>query len=222
MSKKTETNEKSVFPYQTVKTYGQDEITEKKSRFIAQVMPVETEGEALQFIEEKKKEHWDARHNCYAFIIGKKGELLRFSDDGEPQGTAGKPILEVLQKMELTNVAVVVTRYFGGVLLGTGGLVRAYTQSTQAGLKAASVCVMTPMNKIRAAFDYSLFGKIKYILAQQNVEILKEDYGSDVTVTFAVACDEKDRLLKKLTDATNGRTIFEETEGEVLWRQREK
>ena len=125
--------------YKAVFTGGQGEIVEKKSRFIANVRPVETEEEALAFIEEMRKKYYDARHNCFAFCVGVERETLRCSDDGEPSGTAGKPMLEVLTGGEIHNVAVVVTRYFGGTLLGTGGLVRAYTQATQEGLKNSQV-----------------------------------------------------------------------------------
>lgn len=222
MKKNKEEQEYMLIPYMTVIQAGEDEIIEKKSKFIAHVMPVETEAEALQFIEEQKKKYWDARHNCYAFIVGKKGETLRFSDDGEPQGTAGKPILEVLQKLELRNVVVVVTRYFGGVLLGTGGLVRAYTQSTKAGIEAAGICEMTPMSKITADIDYSLWGKIKYVLVQWDAVVIKEEYEVSVKLTFAISLEKKEGLLKELVEATNGQTIFEEAEGEILWTKLEK
>lgn len=121
--------------YYIVSKGGEGEITEKKSRFIAHVLPVESEEEALLQIENIKKKYWDARHNCFAFIMGKNNEIQRFSDDGEPQGTAGKPILEVLMGENLRNTLIVVTRYFGGTLLGTGGLVRAYGLSSKEGLK---------------------------------------------------------------------------------------
>ena len=202
--------EKELFPYKTVMRDGEDEIVEKKSRFIAHVKPVTTEEEALQFIEELKKKYWDARHNCYAFIIGKNAQVVRFSDDGEPSGTAGKPILEVLQNQELRDVVVVVTRYFGGVLLGTGGLVRAYTQSTQVGLNAAQICTMTPMVIITTVIDYTLIGKIKYVLAQNDALVQDEKYGADVTITFGIPSDKKTRLIKELIETTNGKIEYEE------------
>ena len=202
--------EKELFPYKTVMRDGEDEIVEKKSRFIAHVKPVTTEEEALQFIEELKKKYWDARHNCYAFIIGKNAQVVRFSDDGEPSGTAGKPILAVLQNQELRDVVVVVTRYFGGVLLGTGGLVRAYTQSTQVGLNAAQICTMTPMVIITTVIDYTLIGKIKYVLAQNDALVQDEKYGADVTITFGIPSDKKTRLIKELIETTNGKIEYEE------------
>ena len=125
--------------YRTIYRGGEDEIVEKKSRFIATVVPVNTEEEALEFVEKTRKKYWDARHNCFAYIIGERGQLQRCSDDGEPNGTAGKPMLDVLLGNELRNVAVVVTRYFGGTLLGTGGLVRAYSGAVKAGLDADGI-----------------------------------------------------------------------------------
>lgn len=222
MEEKLNLKTQKVLPYDTVTEFGEDEIIEKKSRFIAHVKPVETEEEALEFIEKNKKQYWDARHNCFAFVIGKNNEIVRFSDDGEPSGTAGKPILEVLQKMELHNVVVVVTRYFGGVLLGTGGLVRAYTDSTKAGIMAAKPCTMAPMVQIQTKVDYSTYGKLKYILEQNRAPILSEVYEMDVEISFAVRFEDKNRMIKLLTEATNGHTIFEEIEGELLWMRQEK
>ena len=138
--------------YRTIYRGGEDEIVEKKSRFIATVVPVNTEEEALEFVEKTRKKYWDARHNCFAYIIGERGQLQRCSDDGEPNGTAGKPMLDVLLGNELRNVAVVVTRYFGGTLLGTGGLVRAYSGAVKAGLDASMV-----ITKIRHLERFSIF-----------------------------------------------------------------
>ena len=136
---------------------GQDEITEKKSRFIGYAMPVESEEEALAAVEKIKKKHYDARHNCYAFSIGTGPQpLLRFSDDGEPQGTAGKPILEVIGGSGVRNVCIVVTRYFGGTLLGTGGLVRAYTEAAKAALAAGVVKKRRPMIRTKLGMEYGL------------------------------------------------------------------
>ena len=198
--------------YKTIKQYGEGEIVEKKSRFLGKIKKVETEEEALEFIESIKKQYWDARHNCFAYIIGTKGETVRCSDDGEPSGTAGKPMLEVLQNQELRNVVAVVTRYFGGVLLGTGGLVRAYTQATQEALKEAQVATMTPMSIMTVQTDYNAIGKIKYVLAQEETPVLNEEYAADVVVTMAVPLDQKEFMIKKLTEVTNGRAVMEEKE----------
>lgn len=198
--------------YNTIKQYGEGEIIEKKSRFLGKIEKVESEEEALEFIERIKKQYWDARHNCFAYIIGKKGETVRCSDDGEPSGTAGKPMLEVLQNQQLCNVVAVVTRYFGGVLLGTGGLVRAYTQATQEALKEAEVCTMIPMSVMTVQTDYNAIGKIKYVLAQEEIPVLNEEYTADVVVTMAVPLTEKERMVKKLTEVTNGKAVMEEKE----------
>ena len=198
--------------YKTVKQYGEGEIEEKKSRFLGKVKPVETEEEALAFIESIKKQYWDARHNCYAFVIGEHSESIRCSDDGEPSGTAGKPMLEVLQNNGLKNVVAVVTRYFGGTLLGTGGLVRAYTQATQAALEEAQVATMTLMSVLTIRTDYNAIGKIKYMFAQADTLVMREEYGVDVAVTIAVPVAEKEAMQKKIIEATNGKAEMEEKE----------
>ena len=196
--------------YKTVKQYGEGEIEEKKSRFLGKILPVATEEEALAFIEKTKKQYWDARHNCYAYIIGEHCECVRCSDDGEPSGTAGKPMLEVLQNQELRNVVAVVTRYFGGTLLGTGGLVRAYTQATQEALKEACIATMTPVAIMTIQTDYNAIGKIKYVLAQEDITVQNEEYTVDVVVTVAIPLTEMDSLIKKLTEVTNGKAVMEE------------
>jgi uncharacterized YigZ family protein len=198
--------------YKTVKQYGEGEIEEKKSRFLGKIKPVETEEEAVAFIESIKKQYWDARHNCYAFIIGEHSESVRCSDDGEPSGTAGKPMLEVLQNNGLKNVVAVVTRYFGGTLVGTGGLVRAYTQATQAALEEAQVATMTLMSVLVIETDYNAIGKIKYMFAQDDVLVMGEEYGVDVAVTIAIPVSEKEIVQKKITEVTNGKAIMEEKE----------
>lgn len=191
---------------------GEGEIIEKKSRFIATVRPVDTEEEALEFIEGLKKKYWNATHNCYAYVIGDHMEIQRFSDDGEPSGTAGKPMLEVLLGEEVHNTAVVVTRYFGGTLLGTGGLVRAYGKSVKEGLDNSVV-----VNKIRGIqleirTDYNGLGKIQYLLGQRKIAILNSEYAEDVVVTALVAMTELDELKKAVTEATGGKGIMTEKE----------
>ncbi len=198
--------------YKTVRQYGEGEIEEKKSRFLGKVKPVETEEEAIAFIESIKKQYWDARHNCYAFIIGEHSESMRCSDDGEPSGTAGKPMLEVLQNNGLKNVVAVVTRYFGGTLLGTGGLVRAYTQATQAALEKARIATMTLMSVLEIRTDYNAIGKIKYMFAQADTLVMGEEYGVDVAITIAVPASEKEAVQKKIVEATNGKAIMKEKE----------
>ena len=165
---------------------GQGELIEKKSRFIATVRPVETEEEAVTFINETKKEYWDARHNCSAFVIGKNQELTRCSDDGEPAGTAGRPMLDVLLKEGIHNTAVVVTRYFGGVLLGTGGLVRAYQGAVQKGLDAAVIVEKFEGQILLITTDYTGLGKIQYLLAQEKITIMDTSYADNVVIKAVI------------------------------------
>lgn len=202
--------------YNTIEGIASGEIVEKKSRFIATVMHVESEEEANARIEELKKKYWDARHNCYAFILGKGSETMRFSDDGEPSGTAGKPILEVLKGRELTNTLVVVTRYFGGVLLGTGGLVRAYTDSTIEGLSNADLRTMQLMQCVGIDIDYNTIGKLKYMLASNEINILNEAYTDAVRVNIALPVNEVQRYLDSITDVTNGKAAFEMLEEQYI------
>lgn len=188
------------------------EIVEKKSRFIATLMPVESEKEAIAFIDATKKKYWDARHNCYAYVIGENNELQRFSDDGEPGGTAGKPMLEVLLGEEVHNVAVVVTRYFGGVLLGTGGLVRAYGRSVKAGLEVSVIKERVKGYNLTMYTDYNGIGKIQYIMSNLGINIHNEEYTDKVTVNLTVREDYYEKLMKQITEATAGKTIIGEPE----------
>lgn len=192
-------------PYQVVEQGGIGEIEEKKSRFIANVSPAGTEEEALAFIEAMKKKYWDARHNCYAYVLGERGELVRFSDDGEPSGTAGKPILEVLLGMEVRNLVVVVTRYFGGTLLGTGGLVRAYTQAAQAGMAASVICTMRYGALLFITTDYNGIGRIQYLLGMRKIMIEEPEYTDVVTLKVKVPYEEEEALRKEITEATAGK-----------------
>ena len=189
--------------YRTIYQGGEDEIVEKKSRFIATVIPAETEEEALDFIEKTKKKYWDARHNCFAYVIGERGQLQRCSDDGEPNGTAGKPMLDVLLGNELRNVAVVVTRYFGGTLLGTGGLVRAYSGAVKAGLEASVVITKIMGVKLHIETDYTTFGKIQYILAQRELKILDTVYTDKVELEVLVPKTELEQVMHAITEGTN-------------------
>ena len=196
---------------------GQGEITEKKSRFIATVRPVESEDEAVSFINETKKKYWDARHNCSAFVIGKRQELTRCSDDGEPAGTAGRPMLDVLLKENIHNAAVVVTRYFGGVLLGTGGLVRAYQQATKIIEKKEGAVLF-----IRT--DYTGIGRLQYLFAQEKITVMDTAYEADVLVKAVIPENDKKRIEKTIIEQTNGtaklewgdEVTFAEYDGEVL------
>lgn len=188
---------------------GQGELTEKKSRFIATTRPVETEEEALAFIEEVRKKYWDARHNCFAYVIGEKGELQRCSDDGEPSQTAGRPMLDVLLGEEVRNVCAVVTRYFGGTLLGTGGLVRAYSGAVKAGLEQCQVVTKRLAKELQVATDYSGVGKIQYLAAQNGITTLESQYGETVEFSFLVPVGEADSFSAQLTEGTNGRCAIQ-------------
>lgn len=210
--------------YRVVYTGGEGEIVEKKSRFIATVKPVESEEEASAFIAEMKKKYWDARHNCSAFVIGARQELTRCSDDGEPAQTAGRPMLDVLLREGITNVAVVVTRYFGGVLLGTGGLVRAYQAATQAGLAASVIIEKRPGRKLVIDTDYNGLGKLQYLFAQLGISILDTEYGPAVKLSVMVPLELKQKVEKEITEKTSGsaklewgaEVVYAEVDGRVM------
>ena len=188
------------------------EIVEKKSRFIATIRPVATEAEAVAFIEEMKKKYYDARHNCSAFVIGESGQLTRSSDDGEPSGTAGRPMLEVLIGSGVRNIAVVVTRYFGGTLLGTGGLVRAYSGAVKLALEKCETAKQHFGVRFTIKTDYNGVGKIQYILMNNNIDIEGSVYAEDVEMTVIVPIEEYDRLCKEITEATSARAVLSEIE----------
>lgn len=209
-----------VSEYRVLLEGGEGEIVEKKSRFIATIRKVESEAEAVAFIEEMKKKYWDARHHCSAFVIGSRAELTRCSDDGEPSGTAGRPMLEVLLGEGVRNIAVVVTRYFGGVLLGTGGLVRAYTQAVKEGLNSCRIGTMCHGCEIQLGTDYNGIGKVLYILAQQGIEAYESEYGADVTLKIRFRSERAESLQKELVEATNGRIRWEKL-GEVYFVDKE-
>jgi uncharacterized YigZ family protein len=187
---------------------GEGELIEKKSRFIATVRPVESEEEALEFIAEMKKKYWNATHNCSAFVIGENQQLQRCSDDGEPQGTAGRPMLDVLLGEDVHNAAVVVTRYFGGTLLGTGGLVRAYSRAVQEGLRASRVIEKKSGALLSVQTDYNGIGKIQYLLGQRGLTITNSEYTDIVVIETLVPEDQVQELREAVTEATNGRARF--------------
>ena len=199
---------------------GSGEYEEKKSRFIANVVPVSSEEDATAFIDSIRKKYYDARHNCTAFIIGRNRELTRCSDDGEPSGTAGKPILEVLLSEGVTNVAVVVTRYFGGTLLGTGGLVRAYTQATKEGLADAGIATMRYGKELTIGIDYTDVGKVQYILGSRQIEIAQSRYTENVEFDIRIPAEAVGALTKELTEATAARARIETT-GEGYYMDKE-
>lgn len=202
--------------YRTINKNGVDEIVIKKSRFIGYSMPVETEEEALAFIQGIKTKHWNATHNCHAYIIGVNKEIQRYNDDGEPSGTAGIPILEVIKKEDLTNVAVVVTRYYGGIMLGAGGLVRAYTQGAKIGLESGIIVDRIPFYSISISFDYSLIGKIQNELLNKGYIIKATEYNERVDMIILVTQTQKPHLVNLITDITSGQGIITQGDMEYL------
>lgn len=188
---------------------GEGEIEEKKSRFIAHIMPVETEEEAVLYIDQMKKKYWDARHNCSAFVIGDNQEYTRCSDDGEPSGTAGKPMLDVLLGQGLRNVVAVVTRYFGGTLLGTGGLVRAYQGAMLAGLEQCVIGVQNEGITLNVVTDYNGIGKLQYICGKEDLTILDTQYTEHVEAILLIPDAKVDSFQKEWTEATSGKSRME-------------
>lgn len=189
--------------YKTVLKANRTEMIEKKSRFIASVKPVTTEQEAIDFINEIRAEFRDATHNVYAYVIS-DNNITRYSDDGEPGGTAGVPTLEVLNKEHLTDVAVVVTRYFGGTLLGAGGLVRAYGKSAKLGVDAAVITEKVYCHELLIRAPYDLLGKIRYLIENGEYILGEIEYETDVCITAFVKYDLLNQFQKEITEATNG------------------
>lgn len=198
--------------FQTIYEGGEAEIVEKKSRFIAHTYHVTTEEEVQEVLEKVRKEYWDARHNCWAYSIGEKQPALRCSDDGEPSGTAGKPMLEVLTGQELHNVVAVVTRYFGGTLLGTGGLIRAYTKSTQEGIKASTIIEKCLGQKMSLTCDYTTSGKIQYLTATDHIPVLDTIYTDNVTFEMIIPVEDVEMMEKKFMEASMGKGVLEKGE----------
>ena len=201
--------------YLTIYRGGVGELIEKKSRFIATVHPVETEEEALAFVEEIKKKYWDARHNCSAFVVGRNHELKRCSDDGEPSQTAGKPILDVLLAEDIHNAVIVVTRYFGGTLLGTGGLVRAYTKAAKEGLLNSKVITKHMGLCLTVDTDYNGIGKLQYLCGQMDITILDIQYTDRVGMELLVPWAQVGGLKKKIIEATSGKAGL--IDGSQVW-----
>lgn len=196
--------------YKTVRGTASDEFTEKKSRFIGYISPAESEADALAFINEIRSRHRDASHNVFAYVI-RENQIKRASDDGEPQGTGGVPVLGVIEGRGLTNVVVVVTRYFGGTLLGTGGLARAYSDAASFAVSAAETVVMAESCDIRITADYSLYGPIDRYLNENCVFVVRSDFGETVTVTVRIKSEDEGGLISDITDISCGRASFEKT-----------
>lgn len=192
--------------YKTVAQENSDAFIINKSRFIGHGAPAQTEEEALAFLSKIRTLHKAANHNCYAYIIGQNAGIQRYSDDGEPGGTAGLPIIEVIKAQNVVNVCVVVTRYFGGILLGAGGLVRAYSQGCSTALKAAQVVVMHKTCRYLFESDYSTAGRIDHWIKDQPVLINEKDYGASVTYDISVRLTQSEAFLRDLTQLTAGKS----------------
>lgn len=194
--------------YKTVKTENHDEFVEKHSRFIGYCKPVATEQEAVDFINMIKKKHWDARHNCYAYCL-RDSQIRRYSDDGEPSGTAGMPILNVITKSGIVDVVVVVTRYFGGILLGTGGLVRAYSQGCKLALESAGLVTMELCSECFIRCSYNRYGKLNTVIIDNGGTVDSVDYADDVKINFHIPSEKVAALDKIFADVTSGEIKIE-------------
>lgn len=201
--------------YRTVRSPGSREVVIRKSRFIGHVMPVENEEEAVQFIENIKKQHWNATHNCSAYMIGERDEIQRQSDDGEPSGTAGKPILEVIRSQNVKNVAIVVTRYFGGIMLGAGGLIRAYTDGAVLALEAGEVITRVLRREVWVEIDYTWLGKVENELRGRGIQTGETLFTDKVKLLCLPRNDEGDTFMAWITDLTQGQALV--TEGRRLY-----
>ncbi|MBU3192129.1 YigZ family protein [Clostridium bowmanii] len=202
----------------TIKDEAKAEFKEKKSVFIGHGKRVETEEEAKEFIQMVKDEHKEARHNVYAYIIGEKRMIQRYSDDGEPHGTGGIPMLEVLKKSELTDVVVVVTRYFGGILLGTGGLARAYSKGASLAIKEAGVVEKVKGISLKIEIDYDLLGKLQYVCAEGNNHIENIDYTDKVKINILCEFNNLEKFESQITNVTSGKALFEEDEPKMYFK----
>ena len=191
--------------YKTLRREADDEVIIHKSRFIGYACPCETEAEALSFLQKIRTKHKDATHNCYAYVIGRNAGIMRYSDDGEPGGTAGLPMMEVLKAQGVVNCCVVVTRYFGGVLLGAGGLVRAYTQGTVIALKAAQVVTMEPSQRHICEVAYPMWDKVQHAMKSLPLQVVGSEFTTAVTFTILVREKDAELVLSELTRVTDGR-----------------
>ena len=196
--------------YRTIRGRAQEELEEKKSRFIAQLCPVTEEEQAVEFINAVKAQNRKARHNVYAYIL-RKDNISRYSDDGEPQGTGGVPVLETLKSAGLTDVCCVVTRYFGGVLLGTGGLARAYSGSCKLAVNAAQIMEICRCSKFDITCDYDLYGRLTRLLPEYGAKTLAEDFAENVKLSVIVKSELAEAFRDEVTDASNGRADIAET-----------
>ena len=196
--------------YLTLLKPAQDEYNVQKSRFLCDAAPCATEEEALAFLQDKRTRYRDATHHCYAYVIGRNAGIMRFSDDGEPSGTAGMPMMDVVRRRQVVNCCVVVTRYFGGILLGAGGLVRAYAHSCALALEASGIALMADTWRGIMSVPYPLWDKVQYQLGTLPVRVAETAFGADVEVTLAVRARDRDRVEARLSEQTN-------SQAEILW-----
>ncbi len=196
--------------YRTLLREGFDEFTERRSRFLGAARPVRTEEEAMAFVEAQRQKYWDARHHTYAYLL-REGGLARYSDDGEPQGTAGLPLLEVLKKSGVTDAVVVVTRYFGGVLLGKGGLLRAYSHGAALAVNAAGVACMRRCALAQVVCSYSQYGRLAALIPELGGVVDDTEFTDGVTLRFHLTAGDLPRLQKEITEATSGTACVEKT-----------
>ena len=198
----------STAPYKTLRQEAADEVIINKSRFIGYACPCETEEEALAFLNKIRTKHKDATHNCYAYVIGRNAGIMRYSDDGEPGGTAGLPMMEVLKAQGVVNCCVVVTRYFGGILLGAGGLVRAYTQAAKMAVEAGGIVLRAKLSMLSVTCTYADYQKITPYLSAEQLRIDDTAFGADVTVCVAMPVENKEEFFRCITEVTNGRALL--------------
>lgn len=203
--------EKSISLYEGVV----DELMEKKSRFIVTAIPVKTPEEAMVELDELRKKYWNASHNCFAYVVGENGREQRCSDDGEPSGTAGKPMLDVINGRKITNILLVVTRYFGGVELGTGGLVRAYSQAAKLGVEGSTIIEKERGIILEIRTDYNVIGKVQYILGQREIPIINSQYTDVVNLEIIVQTDLVEELIVEIIESTSGKA--EVAKGKERW-----
>ena len=195
--------------YKTVEKESFDEFTEKKSRFIGYVCPVKTQAEATEFISKIKSKHWDATHNVSAYVL-RENNIQRSSDDGEPSGTAGVPVLDVLLKEKLVDVCVVVTRYFGGILLGAGGLIRAYSHGSKIAVESGNIINMSLCKVFTVSVDYSFYERLNILLSSVKANIDNTEFADNVKVTFSIKAELKGFLQSRLTEQSNGKYLINE------------
>ena len=205
--------------YVTIREFGEDRFIEKKSEFIGYAKRCETEEEAKNFVNEIKNMHKQARHNCFAYIIGENMGIQRYSDDGEPQGTAGIPILEVMKKSDITDCAIVVTRYFGGILLGAGGLTRAYTKGASIALKAGGIVEKVNGVRLLLCMDYDMLGKIQYKCNEKNWHIEEVEYTDKVVVHLLSEINLVEEIEKVVTEVSNGKITIDKIDEDIYFKE---